>query len=41
MNMLDFSVNCITLIYPVLGIGIVVDNAIVVVEAVHVRWKKE
>jgi multidrug efflux pump subunit AcrB len=40
MNMLDFSVNLLTLFALVLAIGIVVDNAIVVVEAVHVKWKK-
>ncbi|SIR13926.1 efflux RND transporter permease subunit [Chryseobacterium sp. RU33C] len=39
MNMLDFSVNLLTLFALVLAIGIVVDNAIVVVEAVHVKME--
>jgi hydrophobic/amphiphilic exporter-1 (mainly G- bacteria), HAE1 family len=37
MQMLGFSLNLITLFALVLAIGIVVDNAIVVVEAVHVK----
>src|SRR5690606_7677148 len=37
MQMLGFSVNLLTLFALVLAIGIVVDNAIVVVEAVHVK----
>ena len=36
MQLLGFSVNMLTLFALVLAIGIVVDNAIVVVEAVHV-----
>ncbi len=35
MNLLGFSLNLITLFALVLAIGIVIDNAIVVVEAVH------
>ena len=37
MQMLGFSINMLTLFALVLAIGIVVDNAIVVVEAVHVK----
>jgi HAE1 family hydrophobic/amphiphilic exporter-1 len=37
MQQLDFSINLLTLFALVLAIGIVVDNAIVVVEAVHVK----
>ena len=37
MQMLGFSINLLTLFAMVLAIGIVVDNAIVVVEAVHVK----
>ena len=37
MEMLGFSINMLTLFALVLAIGIVVDNAIVVVEAVHVK----
>lgn len=37
MSMLGFSINLLTLFAMVLAIGIVVDNAIVVVEAVHVK----
>lgn len=37
MQMLGFSINLLTLFALVLAIGIVVDNAIVVVEAVHVK----
>ncbi|SMO82994.1 hydrophobe/amphiphile efflux-1 (HAE1) family protein [Chryseobacterium rhizoplanae] len=40
MNTLDFSVNLLTLFALVLAIGIVVDNAIVVVEAVHVKMEE-
>lgn len=40
MNMLDFSVNLLTLFALVLAIGIVVDNAIVVVEAIHVKMEE-
>lgn len=39
MQMLDFSLNLITLFALVLAIGIVVDNAIVVVEAVHAKME--
>ena len=37
MQALGFSINMLTLFALVLAIGIVVDNAIVVVEAVHVK----
>jgi hydrophobe/amphiphile efflux-1 (HAE1) family protein len=37
MQMLGFSINLLTLFALVLAIGIVVDNAIVVIEAVHVK----
>jgi len=37
MDMFGFSINMLTLFALVLAIGIVVDNAIVVVEAVHVK----
>lgn len=40
MQMLDFSINLLTLFALVLAIGIVVDNAIVVVEAVHVKMEE-
>ncbi|MDW9382955.1 efflux RND transporter permease subunit [Chryseobacterium sp. JV558] len=40
MNMMDFSVNLLTLFALVLAIGIVVDNAIIVVEAVHVKMEE-
>jgi len=40
MQMLGFSINLLTLFALVLAIGIVVDNAIVVVEAVHVKMKE-
>jgi hydrophobic/amphiphilic exporter-1 (mainly G- bacteria), HAE1 family len=40
MQMMGFSLNLITLFALVLAIGIVVDNAIVVVEAVHVKMDK-
>lgn len=38
---LGFSINILTLFALVLAIGIVVDNAIVVVEAVHVKMSEE
>lgn len=41
MDMLDFSINLLTLFALVLSIGIVVDDAIVVVESVHVKMEKE
>ena len=41
MQMLGFSINMLTLFALVLSIGIVVDNAIVVVEAVHVKIHNE
>lgn len=41
MLMLDFSINLLTLFALVLAIGIVVDNAIVVVEAVHVKMHEK
>jgi len=41
MQMLGFSINLLTLFALVLAIGIVVDNAIVVVEAVHVKMSEE
>ncbi|MEB0262825.1 MULTISPECIES: efflux RND transporter permease subunit [unclassified Mucilaginibacter] len=41
MQLLGFSINLLTLFALVLAIGIVVDNAIVVVEAVHVKMKEE
>ena len=37
MQLMGFSINMLTLFALVLAIGIVVDNAIVVVEAVHVK----
>lgn len=37
MQLMGFSINLLTLFALVLAIGIVVDNAIVVVEAVHVK----
>lgn len=40
MQMLGFSINLLTLFALVLAIGIVVDNAIVVVEAVHVKMSE-
>lgn len=40
MQLLGFSLNLITLFAIVLAIGIVVDNAIVVVEAVHAKMEK-
>jgi hydrophobe/amphiphile efflux-1 (HAE1) family protein len=41
MQMLGFSINMLTLFALVLAIGIVVDNAIVVVEAVHVKMQEQ
>jgi multidrug efflux pump subunit AcrB len=40
MQLFGFSLNLITLFAMVLAIGIVVDNAIVVVEAVHAKMEK-
>lgn len=41
IQMLGFSINLITLFALVLAIGIVVDDAIVVVEAVHAKMEEE
>lgn len=41
MQLLGFSINLLTLFALVLAIGIVVDNAIVVVEAVHVKMTEQ
>ena len=41
MQMFDLSINLITLFALVLAIGIVVDDAIVVVEAVHAKMEEE
>lgn len=41
LQMLGFSLNLITLFALVLAIGIVVDNAIVVVEAVHAKMEEK
>lgn len=41
MQLFGFSINLLTLFALVLAIGIVVDNAIVVVEAVHVKMEEE
>jgi len=41
MQMFGFSINLITLFALVLAIGIVVDNAIVVVEAVHSKMEEK
>ncbi|RRN78144.1 efflux RND transporter permease subunit, partial [Pseudoxanthomonas sp. SGD-10] len=41
MQLLGFSINLLTLFALVLAIGIVVDNAIVVVEAVHSKMEEE
>ncbi|HEU4606798.1 MAG TPA: efflux RND transporter permease subunit [Chitinophagaceae bacterium] len=41
MQVLGFSLNMLTLFALVLAIGIVVDNAIVVVEAVHVKMHEQ
>lgn len=40
MQLFGFSINLLTLFALVLSIGIVVDNAIVVVEAVHVKMQE-
>lgn len=41
LQLLGFSINMLTLFALVLAIGIVVDNAIVVVEAVHVKMEEQ
>lgn len=41
MQVMGFSINLLTLFALVLAIGIVVDNAIVVVEAVHAKMEEE
>jgi HAE1 family hydrophobic/amphiphilic exporter-1 len=41
MQLMGFSINLLTLFALVLAIGIVVDNAIVVVEAVHYKMTEE
>ncbi|HEU5289268.1 MAG TPA: efflux RND transporter permease subunit [Cyclobacteriaceae bacterium] len=41
MQMFDLTINLITLFALVLAIGIVVDNAIVVVEAVHTKMEED
>ncbi|WP_242691527.1 efflux RND transporter permease subunit [Desertivirga arenae] len=41
MDALGFSINLLTLFALVLAIGIVVDNAIVVVEAVHAKMEED
>ncbi len=41
MSLLGFSINLLTLFALVLAIGIVVDNAIVVVEAVHAKMETD
>ncbi|MGI4727270.1 MAG: efflux RND transporter permease subunit [Janthinobacterium lividum] len=41
MNLFGFSINLLTLFALVLAIGIVVDDAIVVVEAVHAKIEQE
>lgn len=41
MSLFGFSINLLTLFALVLAIGIVVDNAIVVVEAVHAKMEAE
>jgi HAE1 family hydrophobic/amphiphilic exporter-1 len=41
MKIFDFSINMLTLFALVLAIGIVVDNAIVVVEAIHAKMKEK
>jgi len=41
MNAFGISINLVTLFALVLAIGIVVDNAIVIVEAVHVKMEEE
>ncbi len=41
MQLFGFSINLLTLFALVLAIGIVVDNAIVVVEAIHAKMEQE
>ncbi len=41
MNLFGFSINLLTLFALVLAIGIVIDNAIVVVEAVHAKMEEK
>ena len=41
LNVFGFSINLLTLFALILAIGIVVDDAIVVVEAVHAKMEKE
>jgi len=41
MQLMGFSINLLTLFAMVLAIGIVVDNAIVVVEAVHAKMQEQ
>lgn len=41
MQIMDFSINLLTLFALVLAIGIVVDNAIVVVEAIHAKMHEK
>ncbi len=41
MHLFGFSINLITLFALVLAIGIVVDNAIVIVEAVHAKMQEQ
>ncbi len=41
MNLFEFSINLLTLFALVLAIGIVVDDAIVVVEAVHAKMEHD
>ena len=40
MQLFGFTINLLTLFALVLAIGIVVDDAIVVVEAVHTKWNE-
>lgn len=40
LSLFGYSINMLTLFAMILAIGIVVDDAIVVVEAVHARWRK-
>jgi HAE1 family hydrophobic/amphiphilic exporter-1 len=41
MQFFDISLNLITLFALVLAIGVVVDDAIVVIEAVHAKMEEE
>jgi HAE1 family hydrophobic/amphiphilic exporter-1 len=41
MSVFGFSINLLTLFALVLAIGIVVDDAIVVVEAVHAKMEHD